>query len=274
MTDHIWQDRLSRDYFSEFSGKGIIIAGGGQGIGAALAQAFDWLGAQVVILDRAPQDGTCGGSRSITADLAREETRRSALAEACGMLGGKVSGFVSTIGMDRRIALSALTQDEAEQLMRVNFYAPFFTARDLMPALRAAGGGAMCLFTSRHGSEIHAPDMTGYGCAKAALDSGIKRLAAAAGEENAAENIIRVFGFCPGWVQTPNQTARFTPGHFQQAAAEQLVPRDMRAEDIVPAVIFAMSRHAGLLSGTTLRFDGGEGQVKAGAVIAGSGAAA
>lgn len=258
-----WQKSLSRGYFAEFKNKGVIIAGGASGIGAALADGFAWLGAKVVIIDRA---ATRGG---IAADLADEKSRNNALKGACAK-AGPVKGFVSTIGLDSRISFGKLTQAEAEKLMQVNFMAPFFAARDVMPAMRKAGGGTVCLFTSRHGSEINEPDMTGYGCAKAALDSGIKRLAVAAGEGNTPKNIIRVFGFCPGWVQSKNQKARFSARQFKNAAKEQLTPLEMTPEDIVPAVIWGMSSHAKLLSGTTLRYDGGEGQIKASAVSKGS----
>jgi hypothetical protein len=38
----------------------------------------------------------------------------------------------------------------------------------------------------------------------------------------------------------------------------------------VPAIIFGLSKHSGFLSGTTLRYDGGEGQIKNSAVSSGS----
>lgn len=274
-----WEDSLSREYFAEFRGKGAIVAGGASGIGAALVDGLHWLGAKVVILDKSADAGNALAARLaqrdgqpptvIAADLASEKDRQRAINEAASAADTPVA-FVSTLGFDSRVSFESLTQEQAELLMRINFIAPVFAARDVMPALRRAGGGAICLFTSRHGSEIFEPDMTGYGCAKAALDSGIKRLALKAGEGNTASNIIRVFGFCPGWVQSENQKARFSPQQFQDAAQEQLVPTGMVPEDIVPAIIFGLSRHARLLTGTTLRFDAGEGQIKANAVTAGS----
>jgi hypothetical protein len=71
-------------------------------------------------------------------------------------------------------------------------------------------------------------------------------------------------------VQSDAQKARFSPQQFEQAAREQLVPTGMTPEDIVPAIVFGLSKHARLLSGTTLRYDGGEGQIKHSAVTAGS----
>lgn len=262
MTD--WNYNLSRDYFGEFKGRGVIIAGGAAGIGAALADAFHWLDAKVAVVDKNPSSAAI----SITADLTDEKSRSAAIAEACEKAGAPAA-FVSTLGFDSRLGFD-LTQEQAEHLMRVNFFAPVFSARDVMPVMRKGGGGAICLFTSRHGSEIFEPDMTGYGCAKAALDSGIKRLAVKAGEDNTADNIIRVFGFCPGWVQSDNQKARFAAEQFESAAREQLVPVGMQPADIVPAIIFGLSKHSKLLSGTTLRFDAGEGQIRKSAVTDGS----
>lgn len=275
-----WDNILSREYFSEFKGKGAIIAGGAAGMGAALADGLHWLGAKVAILDKSAEAAKELSSKlaardksnapvAIAADLSVEADRRRAVEEACRAVGAPVA-FVSTLGFDSRIAFDALTQEQIELMLRINFIAPVFAARDVMPAMRKAGGGAICLFTSRHGSEIFEPDMTGYGTAKAALDSGIKRLAVKAGEGNTAGNIIRVFGFCPGWVQTEAQKARFSAQQFEQAAQEQLVPTGMHSEDIVPAIIFGLSKHARLLSGTTLRLDGGEGQIKHSAVTSGS----
>ncbi len=259
-----WENSLSRDYFGEFSGKGVIIAGGAAGIGASLADAFLWLGAKVAVIDLNKSTAPV----SIAADLTDEQARAAAIADACSKIGAPAV-FVSTLGFDSRLGFD-LTQEQAEHLMRVNFFAPVFAARDIMPAMRKGGGGAICLFTSRHGSEIFEPDMTGYGCAKAALDNGIKRLAVKAGEDNTQDNIIRVFGFCPGWVQSDNQKARFGAAQFESAAQEQLVPVGMQPADIVPAIIFGLSKHSKLLSGTTLRFDAGEGQIRKSAVTDGS----
>ncbi len=264
---HNWNDSLSREYFGDFKGKGAIVAGGAAGIGAALADALVWLGAKVVVVDK--NKAASKEVVSITGDLSTEGDRKRALDEAIRAVGTPVV-FVSTLGLDARGAFDSLTQEQAEKMMRVNYFAPLFAARDVMPAMRKAGGGAICLFTSRHGSEIFEPDMTGYGAAKAALDSGIRRLAVKAGEGNKPGSIIRVFGFCPGWVQTEAQKARFSAQQFEQAAHEQLVPDGMKPEDIVPPIIFGLSKHSGFLSGTTLRYDGGEGQIKSSAVSSGS----
>jgi NAD(P)-dependent dehydrogenase (short-subunit alcohol dehydrogenase family) len=94
--------------------------------------------------------------------------------------------------------------------------------------MREGGGGSVCIFTSRHAREIFAPDMLGYGGGKAFLESGIQRLAQFVGRENTSENIIRIFGFCPGWVQTENQLSRFTNDKFESAKAEQLIRVDAR----------------------------------------------
>ena len=47
----VWNETLSRDLYREFAGRGVIITGVGDGnIGAALADAFHWLGARIALL--------------------------------------------------------------------------------------------------------------------------------------------------------------------------------------------------------------------------------
>jgi NAD(P)-dependent dehydrogenase (short-subunit alcohol dehydrogenase family) len=266
-----WTRILSRDLYDEFHGRGVIVAGGASGIGARIADGLHWLGAKVAIVDKSEAAARALAQRLsergdgyaapcvVAADLAAEADRRAALQDACARVGDPAF-FVSTLGYDPRFSFEDVSQEQLELLLRVNFIAPVLAARDLLPALRRAGGGAICLFTSRHASQMFDPELLGYGAAKAALDGGVKRLARHAGEGNTPENIIRVFGFCPGWVQTERQKERFDDGRFAHAAQEQLVPVGMMPEDLVAPVIFNLSRHARLLSGSTVFYDGGEDQ--------------
>lgn len=270
---HSWSPLLSRDFSEELQGRSVIIAGGASGMGAALVDAYHWLGAKVVILDKNAQQASALADRLeergkdtirpvvVAADLIDEKERSGAVSEAISQ-AGLPGTFISTLGFDRRIGLENHGQDDLELLLRINFIAPVMLARDFIPQMRRAGGGAICLFSSHHGSDLIDTDMMGYGAAKAALDNGIRRLARYAAEKNTPENSVRVFGLRPGWVQTPNQTSRFQESDFERTRLEQLIPVSMKAEDIVPFVVSVMSLRQGfLLSGTILDYDAGSGQI-------------
>jgi len=267
---------LSRQDYPEFESKTVLILGGANGIGAALVKGFLSLGAKVGIVDR---DGTRAEAlaqgldpyeassasptflpRVFAANLAIESERERALDTALRELGSPKT-VVCTIGLDRRVDFETVKQGELEDLIRINGLAPILAARQLIASMREGGGGSVCIFTSRHGSKIFQPDMLGYGGGKAFLESGIQRLAQFVGRKNTSENTIRIFGFCPGWVQTENQLSKFTHDNFESAKAEQLIPVDMRAEDIVRPVIFLCSSQAGLYTGQIFQYDGGEGRL-------------
>jgi NAD(P)-dependent dehydrogenase (short-subunit alcohol dehydrogenase family) len=275
---HCSRTILSRQEYPEFGTRPVFILGGANGIGAALVEGFLSLGAEVGIIDR---DGTGAEAlaqslasheassasptflpRVFAADLAVESERERVLDTAVRELGPPKT-VVCTIGFDRRVDFGTVKQGELEELMRINGLAPILAARQLIAAMREGGGGSICLFTSRHGSKIFEPDMIGYGGGKAFLESGIQRLAQFAGSENTSENVIRVFGFCPGWVQTENQMRKFTNENFKAAQAEQLIPVDMHAEDIVRPVVFLCSSQAGLYTGQIFQYDAGEGRLSA-----------
>lgn len=263
----MWDDVLSRDYHGEFRERKVIVAGGAAGIGAALAGGLHWLGAQVVILDKDEDKAHALADRLyktdlglrplvVAADLTDEKARMRAVDTICK--GDPPRALVSTLGLDRRGDLASLEQAEIELLFRVNFIAPVMLARDLITPIRKGGGGAICLFSSHHGSDLCHADMMGYGAAKAALDNGIRRLAKFAGSGNDGKNNVRVFGLRPGWVMTENQAARFDRSAFDAAAYKQILPVAMAANDVVPFVISSLcERNAKLLSGTVLDYDAG-----------------
>jgi len=270
---HFSRKILSSENYSDFEGRAVLILGGANGIGAALVEGFLSLGAKVGIIDKdqpraealaqslAPRGVSSTfatfPSRVFAADLTVESERERVLDTAVRELGPPRT-VVCTIGFDTRVDFETVRQSELEGLIRINGLAPILAARQLITPMREGGGGSICLFTSRHGTQMFTPDMIGYGGGKAFLESGIQRLAQFAGSENTSENVIRVFGFCPGWVQTENQLSRFTQDSFKAARAEQLVPVDMRAEDMVRPVVFLCSSQAGLYTGQIFQYDGGE----------------
>lgn len=271
-----WAGVLSREFYNEYQDRKVVIAGGASGMGAALTSAFHWLGARTVILDKNTEHANALADRLghddngqiplhrpivLCGDLSIEPERKQVVSQLIED-GIPPSYFISTIGYDKRIDLKTHTQDDLETLLRINFIAPIMLASDLVDSIRQAGGGSICLFTSHHGDDLFDTNMMGYGAAKAALNNGIMRLAKFAAERNSKDNMIRVFGLCPGWVQTENQTSRFQAEEFDRELRNQLIPVAMKAEDIAPFVISCLSqRNAALLSGTILNYDAGAGQI-------------
>lgn len=261
--------------YGEFEGAGIIVLGGAAGIGAAVVEAFHGLGAKVAIVDKSESDATglanelgrrsCGAPlfspQVFAVDLAAEAERTSTLDLLLESMGPP-RVVVSTIGCDQRFDFKTVPQERLEWSVRTNGIAPILAARQLLPEMRNGGGGVICLFTSRHGREIFESDALGYAGGKAFLEVGIQSLAMEAGKSNTPDNIIRVFGFCPGWVQTENQRTRYSRLAFEEALRTQLVPLETLADDVVPSVVYLCSNNAARFSGRIFYEDGGEGRLK------------
>lgn len=265
-----WEKALSRDVFSEFVGKHVMIAGVGRdNIGAALAEGFHYLGSHVTAIGHERQaleilaaqlaDKKLAGAhplKIIAADLTDDAQRTAALDDA--LSDSPPVAFISTLGNDTRVKLPEMSASQLRRLSLINWEVPVLMAASVIAPMRQAGGGCICLFSSHHGSgHLVDRDLMAYGASKAALENAVVRLAHEAAELNTPENIVRVIGLRPGWVQSALQRARF-PGAFEEATRTQLIPTEMHPHDLIAQVVAHTSHiFGGLTSGVTLPIDNG-----------------
>jgi NAD(P)-dependent dehydrogenase (short-subunit alcohol dehydrogenase family) len=271
--DATWNDTLSRDLYREFAGRGVILTGvGNRNIGAALADAFHWLGAKTAVLghDEIALRTVCETLEKKNvenfpvhkpfchaADLSIEREWKAALAKSYAAIGSPYV-FVNCMANDRRIDIGEVGQTELEALYRINFIVPILMARDVIKEMRRGDGGSVSLFSSHHGAGLNDTMMLGYGPAKAALDKGIRLLADWAAGGQTGMNIIRVNGERPGWVATPAQLERFSTDVIEDATRKQRIPGVMGPYDIVPQIISHIARvTGGWSSGTIYDTDAG-----------------
>ncbi|MFG1930225.1 SDR family NAD(P)-dependent oxidoreductase [Mycobacterium sp. NPDC048908] len=129
------------------AGKRVLITGASSGIGAALARALAGDGAVVGLIARrrdrlaevlADCRTTSPDSKMWVADLADD----------AGPLGlqvwdamGGIDVLVNNAAVPKRRAVTALTPDEVEAIMRVNFFAPMRLALALLPRMVDRGEG-------------------------------------------------------------------------------------------------------------------------------------
>ncbi|MDB5490689.1 MAG: 3-oxoacyl-ACP reductase [Micavibrio sp.] len=271
-----WNNCFAENIRREFSGKGVVIAGVNEGnIGAMLSDAFHALGARVVMigheekplqelaasLTQRPAQSTQPSYAPIviTADLLDTGERLAATAKAIEATGAPAA-FISTLGQDKRIPLGEIDEGQLNSLTKINFQVPVLMARDMILEMRKVGGGVVSLFTSHHGGLLHDTDMLGYAPAKAAIDKSIKLLAQWAGATNTPDNIIRVIGIRPGWIQTPAQKERF-PDAFTEATKSQLIPLEMKPRDmVIPGITYLSRTVGGLSSGVIYDIDCGRSE--------------
>jgi NAD(P)-dependent dehydrogenase (short-subunit alcohol dehydrogenase family) len=250
---------------ASLGGKVAIITGAATGIGRASALLFAQAGARVFLTDARGDElaqtvravrHAGGEALSLVADLAEPEAcaavvdgaltawrRVDVLFNNAGVGTMVVGGTVETIDLERW----DLAQD-------VNVRAMYLMSRAAIPAMRAAGGGAIVNTSSVSAfrGSVARPSHA-YAASKGAVLALTHAMAASYGRDR-----IRVNAICPGVIRT-RLTADMIENVEREVAAGRIIPigRVGEPEDVARCALFLASDEASFISGTHIVVDGG-----------------
>lgn len=243
----------------DFSGKVIVVTGGGAGFGEAFAHAFAERGAAVALFDIDD-----AGTARVAADLAAKGARALAVHCDVGDLAQVEAGMKQTAdhfgGIDMLInnaglhlmkyarGFGAITNEETRRLFEVNVIGIVQCTLAARPYMVQRGGGSIVNIASMASYLSNSP----YAVSKLA----VRGLTVAFATELAPDK-IRVNGISPGVIATPNVASEI-PEVFEHFVNNlQLVKRRGEMEDIVTAMLHLHSDAASFVTGETLRITGG-----------------
>jgi NAD(P)-dependent dehydrogenase (short-subunit alcohol dehydrogenase family) len=244
--------------------KVVLVNGGTQGVGAAVARAAAREGAVVAVTGRRPEPGgalvaelTAAGAEALflRADLANAERSRGAVAEVVAARG-RIDCLVNAAGLTSRGTLLDTTPELFDQHIAVNLRAPFFAMQAAVADMvaRAAPGTIVNVITSSaHGGQ---PFLAPYVAAKAGL-IGLTRNAAHAHRFDR----IRINGLNIGWTETEGEDATQRTFHGagddwrERAAARLPMGRLGRPDEIADFVVFLLSERSGVVTGSVIDWD-------------------
>ena len=238
--------------------KVVLVTGGNSGIGRGIVRCAAQEGARVAIAGRDRQKGadtleeieSAGGEAAFFAgDLSREADARALVDRAVDQFG-RLDVVVNNAGVgSRRCGVEAGDTPgvRLRKLLGPNLEAGYYVSAYAMPALKAAGGGAIVNISST--ATFHG-NWGSYGVAKAAIEA-LTRAQAAEG----APHGIRANAVSPGWIKTDVTQASGAKADWEETAS--LLGRMGRPEEIARAVIFLASDEASFVTGATLVVDGG-----------------
>ena len=247
------------------AGKVVLVSGGTQGLGAAVARAAARAGATVAVTGRRREVGEAFAAE-LTEETGREVFFTPAdvgdVAQATLAVRrtvdrfGQVDCLVNVAGFTDRGSLVDTTPELFDRHIAVNLKAPFFLMQAVVTDLRrrqAPGSIVNVISMSSHGGQ---PYLAPYVAAKAGL-AGLTRNAAHAHRWDR----IRINGLNIGWTRTPAEDAiqrRFHDADddwAERAAATQPMGRLGDPDEIADAVVFLLSDRSGVVTGSVIDWD-------------------
>lgn len=240
-----------------------IVTGGGQGIGAAIAQLFAENGAKVVI---AEIDEEAGEEREamlrekgldvtfIKTDVADEESVKNMVKKTVELYGG-VDILVNNAAIMSVKSIFERTLEEWERVIRVNLTGPYICSRYAAEEMIKRGGGVIINIASTR-ALMSEPDTEPYSASKGGLLALTHSLAI-----SLAKYRIRVVAISPGWIETSRwkkSKLRSEPklrpiDHEQHPAGRVGDPMDIAHI----CAFLADNEKAGFITGVNFVVDGG-----------------
>lgn len=247
-------DKLSMD------GKVAVVTGGAKGMGAAHARLLAARGAIVVITDideAGRQTAEEIRATGATAHYFRHDvTSEAEWQKIVGQLRethGKIDALVNNAGVAVVKPVAETSIEDYEFVMGVNFKAVFLGCKSVLPAMRAAGGGAIVNVGSASALKALFPLLSMYSASKAAVRIFTKVCAWDYRQYN-----IRVNALHPGLVETTlNEDALKDPEMRKMMMGTTMFDRASLPEEQAEMVGFLCSDAASYITGADMSVDGG-----------------
>ena len=245
-------------------GRVALVTGAARGIGAEIAVQFARAGARVGVLDlnlgqaqETVEAITASGGSALA--LAADVAAASQVEEATQQLidaFGQVDIAVNNAGVTRDNLLFKITDEDWDEVVRVNLRGTFLVTRTVQQRMVARRYGRIINLSSASalGNRGHA----NYSAAKAGIQGLTRTAAIELGPFGITVNAI-----APGYVDTPmtHAVARrsgLAPGELMTSVAAELpVRRVGQPGDIAHAALYFAAEESGYVTGQVLYVDGG-----------------
>ena len=243
----------------------MIVTGGSQGIGAAVARMAGARGFAVALTYQSNKDLADGVVADIVSGGGQAIAVRAEMADEAAILDlfhtvdekfGPVTVLVNNAGgPGPTCKLDDVTTEILDQVLAVNVRAPFLLIREAVARMaidKGGAGGAIVNVSSRAAEIGGAGEWVHYAASKGALDS----LTIGAARELAARG-IRVNAVSPGLIETDLHARAGLPDRLTRLVGGVPMGRTGSAEEVAEAVLWLASDAASYITGVIVPISGG-----------------
>ena len=257
---------MSRECFKIFdlSDKTAVVTGAASGIGRATSLRLAEFGANIALADiniseaeKVAEEIRNIGREALPlkVDVTKIEDTKRMVEEALNKFK-KIDILVNCAGILSMKPTIALTEEDIDKLMAVNFKGTIFACQAVIPHMKDRESGKIVNMGSSLSSRASVCNLTGggadYNASKAAVQSFTRSLA----WEVSADN-VNVNAVAPGITITPMHegTIEAAKSYFEPSIP---MGRLAEPEDIANVVLFLVSDAASYIQGQTIHVNGGQ----------------
>jgi NAD(P)-dependent dehydrogenase (short-subunit alcohol dehydrogenase family) len=225
----------------DFSGRVVLIAGAGSGIGLAMTKASLAAGATVLA-----SDIQLSALTALKHPLCHVEPLDITDSEAVNRYVAqhqRIDAAVLASGIQQRILVEDMTDADWQRHLDVNLTGVFYLVRALFPVMKRQRSGAMVVFTSGLATQGW-PGATAYGTSKAGLIALVKSAA-----QELREHGVRINAVSPGIIYTP---LFLDSASSEEVAMYQRTLGVSEPQDVAPMLMHLISDGAATISGNVL----------------------
>ena len=253
---------------SDFSGRRVLVTGGSDGIGLAIAAAFArhkaslWLIARDrVKLDAARETlSDYSVDVQITATDLSDPGAAEKVASELHLVGNQVDVLINNAGVAHFTPFAQVSPTELDQQLNLNIRIPYLLTQKLLPSLIATKGCIINVSSYFAQRMIPSRPSTAYSLTKGAMNSWTKSLACELGQHG-----VRVNAIAPGTVRT----SLFQENVVKRSSPEELAKFETMVNTIYPLrrigepddlggiAVYLASEEAKWVTGAIFNIDGG-----------------